>query len=93
MDLIVKSKFGDRCVVCISEPNVSHQRAGAIRLDFKADPTAGSVACDCYLLFWWYRYACWEASELNHLFASRLASSCRINSFTSILPLELSRYC
>ncbi len=27
--------------------NDTHQRAGAIRVVFKTDPTAGSVACDC----------------------------------------------
>jgi hypothetical protein len=27
--------------------NVTHQRAGAIRINLKTDPTAGSVACDC----------------------------------------------
>ena len=34
--------------------NATHQRAGAIRVDFKTDPTAGSVACDCYPIspFW-----------------------------------------
>ena len=29
--------------------NDSHQRAGVIDADFKTGPTAGSVACDCYL--------------------------------------------
>lgn len=28
--------------------NDTHQRAGAIRADVKADPTASFVACDCY---------------------------------------------
>ncbi len=31
--------------------NASHQRAGAIRFDFKTGPTAGSAACDCYFAF------------------------------------------
>ena len=31
----------------LASPNDTHQRAGAIRVDVKADPTAGSVACDC----------------------------------------------
>jgi hypothetical protein len=29
--------------------NDTHQRASAIRVDFKIDPTAGSVACDWYV--------------------------------------------
>jgi hypothetical protein len=35
--------------VHILQPNASHQRAGARYVDFKTDPTAGSVACVCYL--------------------------------------------
>ena len=31
-------------------PNAKAQRAGAKRVDFKTDPTAGSVACDGYAL-------------------------------------------
>jgi len=30
--------------------NVTHQRADAKRVDFKTDPTAGSVACDCSIV-------------------------------------------
>ncbi len=37
------------CVTGFRFENVTHQRAGAIRVDFKTDPTAGSVACDCYV--------------------------------------------
>lgn len=36
------------CLGIRLRPNASHQRAGAIDADFKTDPTAGSVACDCY---------------------------------------------
>ena len=30
--------------------NATHQRAGARCVDFKTCPTAGSVACDCYVI-------------------------------------------
>jgi len=39
---------GSQVASDLSSDNASHQRAGARRVDFKADPTAGSVACDCY---------------------------------------------
>ena len=36
--------------LCKSD-NETHQRAGASCVDFKTDPTAGSVACDGYAMF------------------------------------------
>jgi hypothetical protein len=35
--------------VALRGTNATHQRAGARRVDFKTDPTAGSVACDGYV--------------------------------------------
>ena len=39
-----------RSIIRILWQNDTHQRAGAKCVDFKTDPTAGSVACDGYAM-------------------------------------------
>ena len=43
-----RAKSNTVCALAdLERTNATHQRAGAIRIDFKTDPTAGSVACAC----------------------------------------------
>ncbi len=56
--------------------NVSNQRGGASFVDFKNDPTAGSVACDCYPAFSVWFSVSSTATNQSELVVGRMPSTC-----------------